>query len=45
MLEKVVTEKSLYSKSEALLDEALRVIPLGTQTFSKSIILYKSGSR
>lgn len=33
-----------YSRSEALLDEALALIPLGAQTFSKSITQYPRGS-
>lgn len=33
-----------YSRSEALLDRALRTIPLGAQTFSKSHIQYPRGA-
>ena len=29
--------KNRYEKSEELLDSALKIIPLGSQTFSKSI--------
>lgn len=32
-----------YRQSEALLDEALKLIPLGTQTFSKSLTQYPRG--
>lgn len=32
-----------YQKSEALLERALKVIPLGTQTFSKSLTQYPYG--
>ena len=32
-----------YSKSEEMLKRALRVIPLGTQTFSKSRTQYPFG--
>ena len=32
-----------YARSEAMLDEALKVIPLGTQTFSKSYTQYPKG--
>src|SRR5450830_291164 len=32
-----------YRKSEALLERALKVIPLGSQTFSKSITQYPLG--
>jgi glutamate-1-semialdehyde 2,1-aminomutase len=33
-----------YARSEALLDRALRHIPLGTQTFSKSAVAYPVGA-
>ncbi len=32
-----------YKQSEALLDRALKVIPLGSQTFSKSLTQYPYG--
>jgi len=32
-----------YSNSEKMLERALKIIPLGSQTFSKSIIQYPSG--
>ena len=32
-----------YHKSEALLERALKVIPLGSQTFSKSLTQYPYG--
>ena len=34
---------SRYAKSQALLDRALKTIPLASQTFSKSLIQYPSG--
>jgi glutamate-1-semialdehyde 2,1-aminomutase len=33
----------MYRKSEKLLDEALKLIPLGSQTFSKSLTQYPKG--
>ncbi|MBB6671699.1 aminotransferase class III-fold pyridoxal phosphate-dependent enzyme [Cohnella nanjingensis] len=36
-------EESRYAQSERLLDQALRTIPLGSQTFSKSMTQYPRG--
>ena len=39
-----MSEPRQYSQSEKLLEDALRVIPLGAQTFSKSIAQYPRGA-
>lgn len=41
--DQLVSNSSRYAKSEALLERALRTIPLGSQTFSKSKTQYPFG--